>query len=142
MPRLPKQDTELLEAALIGFLQQRDQIEQKIAEIRSRIGGRATSQAASTAASNESAHTKRTMSAAHGAASLQPKGRDGQLTKRSTERRLRLRLKNEYLVPPAGPGSSPPRKNDGQLTGRLRGPVSQDGRAQAVDAGTAGTRCL
>jgi cell division septum initiation protein DivIVA len=37
MPRLPKQDTELLEAALIGFQQKRDQLEQKIADLRSQI---------------------------------------------------------------------------------------------------------
>jgi len=39
MARLPKQDTELLEAALIGFLHQRDELESKIEELRSRIGG-------------------------------------------------------------------------------------------------------
>jgi hypothetical protein len=39
MPRLPKQDTELLEAALIGFQHKRDQLEQRIAELRSQIGG-------------------------------------------------------------------------------------------------------
>jgi hypothetical protein len=60
MPRPPKQDTELLEAALIGFQHRRDQVEQKIAELRSQIGG----QPASAAASGVAAPKKRTMSAA------------------------------------------------------------------------------
>jgi len=62
MPRLPKQDTELLEAALIGFLQQRDQIEQKIADLRSRIGEHTDSRKAAAALPASSA-PKRTMSA-------------------------------------------------------------------------------
>lgn len=64
MPRPPKQDTELLEAALIGFQHKRDQVEQKIAELRSRIGGYPASGPAATAASGASASKKRTMSAA------------------------------------------------------------------------------
>src|ERR1019366_9916474 len=60
MPRSPKQDTELLEAALIGFQHRRDQVEQKIAELRSQIGGNSASRPASGA----SAPKKRTMSAA------------------------------------------------------------------------------
>ena len=39
MPLAPKQDTQLLEAALIGFQQMRNQIEQKIAELQSQIEG-------------------------------------------------------------------------------------------------------
>jgi hypothetical protein len=39
MTRLPKQDTELLEAALIGFQHKKTQIEQKIAELRSHVDG-------------------------------------------------------------------------------------------------------
>ena len=38
MPQLPKQDIELLEAALVGFMHQRDEVERKITELRSRIG--------------------------------------------------------------------------------------------------------
>jgi hypothetical protein len=63
--RLPKQDTELLEAALIGFQHRRDQIEQKIAELRSQIGGSAASRPAPAAAApGASVPKKRTMSAA------------------------------------------------------------------------------
>ncbi len=40
MARLPKQDTELLEAALAGFLYQKEQVERRIAELRARIGER------------------------------------------------------------------------------------------------------
>src|SRR5580658_10863281 len=65
MPRLPKQDTELLEAALIGFQHKRDQVEQKIADLRSQIGGHpATGPAPAAAASGASAPKKHTMSAA------------------------------------------------------------------------------
>jgi len=39
MPREPKQDRELLEAALIGFEQMRERLQSKIAELRSQIGG-------------------------------------------------------------------------------------------------------
>ncbi|MGA2134828.1 MAG: hypothetical protein ABSH50_21290 [Bryobacteraceae bacterium] len=35
---MPKQDTELLEAALIGFMHQRDEVQRKIDELRDRIG--------------------------------------------------------------------------------------------------------
>jgi cell division septum initiation protein DivIVA len=63
--RLPKQDTELLEAALVGFQHRRDQIEQKIAELRSQIGGSPVSRPAPAAAApGASAPKKRTMSAA------------------------------------------------------------------------------
>ena len=65
MPRTPKQDTELLEAALIGFQHRRDQVEQKIAELRNQIGGQPSSRSANTAAApGASAPKKRTMSAA------------------------------------------------------------------------------
>ena len=64
MPRSPKQDTELLEAALIGFQHKRDKVEQKIAELRSQIGGTSASRPAPAAASGASAPKKRTMSAA------------------------------------------------------------------------------
>jgi hypothetical protein len=63
MPRPPKQDTELLEAALIGFQHRRDHVEQKIAELRSQIGGTATSKSAPAAADGSAAPKKRTMSA-------------------------------------------------------------------------------
>jgi peptidoglycan hydrolase CwlO-like protein len=62
MPRLPKQDTELLEAALIGFQHKRDQLEQRIAELRSQIGGLPATRPAA-AASEASAPGRRTMSA-------------------------------------------------------------------------------
>jgi len=59
------QDTEVLEAALIGFQHLRDQVEQKIAALRSQIGSPAASkQALSHKAAAESAPKKRTMSAA------------------------------------------------------------------------------
>ena len=64
MPRSPKQDTELLQAALIGFQQKRDQLEQKIADLRSQIGGNAASRPApAAAASGAAAPKKRSMSA-------------------------------------------------------------------------------
>ena len=64
MPRSPKQDTELLEAALIGFQQKRDQLEQKIADLRSQIGGNSASRPApAAAASSAAAPKKRSMSA-------------------------------------------------------------------------------
>jgi len=62
MPRPTKQDNEILEAALIGFQHQRDQIQQKIAELQSRIGGQPASQPAA-AAAKAPAGKKRTMSA-------------------------------------------------------------------------------
>jgi hypothetical protein len=63
--RLLKQDTEILEAALIGFQHKRDQIEQKIAELRSQIRGTPASRPAPAAAApGASVPKKRTMSAA------------------------------------------------------------------------------
>jgi hypothetical protein len=64
MPRSPKQDTELLEAALIGYQQKRAEIERKIAELRSQIGGHPAAKPASAAAGEAPAPKKRTMSAA------------------------------------------------------------------------------
>jgi len=64
MPKSPKQDTELLKAALIGFQHQRAEVEQKIAEIRSQIGGNSASRPAPAATAGESVHKRRTMSAA------------------------------------------------------------------------------
>jgi len=65
MPRTPKQDTELLEAALIGFQHRRDQVEQKIAELRSQIEGHPASRpVTAVSAPGSSAPRKRTMSAA------------------------------------------------------------------------------
>lgn len=58
------QDTELLKAALIGFQQMRDHVEQKIADLRSRINGGRGSRPASPGAPDSSAPVKRTMSAA------------------------------------------------------------------------------
>ena len=60
--RLPKQDTELLEAALIGLQHRRNQIEHKIAELRSQIGGSPVSRPAPTTP-GASAPKKRSMSA-------------------------------------------------------------------------------
>jgi cell division septum initiation protein DivIVA len=62
MPRSQKQDIELLEAALIGFQYKREQVEQKISELRSQIAGNPVSRPAS-AAAGESTPAKRTMSA-------------------------------------------------------------------------------
>lgn len=39
MPQTPKQDIQLLEAALIGYQHQRDELEQKIADLQRQIGG-------------------------------------------------------------------------------------------------------
>jgi hypothetical protein len=65
MPRLPKQDTEILEAALIGFQHMRDQLEDKIAALRSQVGGQANARPArASAAPAGEAPKKRTMSAA------------------------------------------------------------------------------
>ena len=65
MPRLPKQDTQLLEAALIGFQHMRDQVAQKIADLRSQVGGNSASHSAPAAATPIASTTKkRTMSAA------------------------------------------------------------------------------
>jgi peptidoglycan hydrolase CwlO-like protein len=61
MPTSLKQDTELLEAALIGFQHKRDQLQQKIAELRSQIGGHPAS--ASAPAPDAAAPKKRSMSA-------------------------------------------------------------------------------
>lgn len=63
MPRPPKQDIELLEAALIGFQHRRDQVEEKIAELRSRIAGTASPKSGSVSGAGSSAPKKRTMSA-------------------------------------------------------------------------------
>jgi hypothetical protein len=66
MPRLAKQDVELLEAALIGFEQKRDEIEQKIAELRSRLGGQSATRASNAGAATAAGTgpKKRAMSAA------------------------------------------------------------------------------
>ena len=64
MPQPPKQDTELLEAALIGFQYKRDQVEQKITELRSQLGGRPVSAPDPIPAPGASATKPRTMSAA------------------------------------------------------------------------------
>ncbi|MGO4882969.1 MAG: hypothetical protein ACLP59_19435 [Bryobacteraceae bacterium] len=61
MPRPSKQDTQLFEAALIGFEHMRDEVERKIAELRSHMGG---SSAPAGAASSPSGRKGRTMSAA------------------------------------------------------------------------------
>jgi len=59
------QDNEILEAALIGFQHLRDQVEQKIAALRSQIGAPAAArEALSHKAAAGSAPKKRTMSAA------------------------------------------------------------------------------
>src|ERR1700721_2238584 len=63
MPRLPKQDNELLEAALIGFQRQKEEIGAKIAELRSRLGG-APAPAKEAATGKTTNSGKRTMSAA------------------------------------------------------------------------------
>ena len=62
MPRPSKQDTQLLEAALIGFQQMRQEIEQKISDLRVRVGGDNTS-AAHADSNTGGARTKRRMSA-------------------------------------------------------------------------------
>ena len=65
MPTSSMHDKELLEAALIGFQYKRDQLEQKIAELRSQIGGTSASRPApAAAASGGAAPAKRKMSAA------------------------------------------------------------------------------
>ncbi len=64
MPRLAKQDTELLEAALVGFEHKRDQIQQKIADLRSQIAGEPNLRAAAVTSGTEApSKKKRTMSA-------------------------------------------------------------------------------
>ena len=58
-------DTEILEAALIGFQHLRNQVEEKIAALRSQIGAApAGRQTSSHKVAAESAPKKRTMSAA------------------------------------------------------------------------------
>ena len=61
--RLPKQDTELLDAALIGFQHMRDQIAQKITDIRSQLAAVAKPESAA-ALPGASMSKKRTISAA------------------------------------------------------------------------------
>ncbi len=58
-------DTELLEAALIGLGRQRSELEEKMAELRQRLGGGAGQAARKSAAADsvELAPKKRTMSA-------------------------------------------------------------------------------
>jgi len=57
-------DTEVLEAALIGFQAMRDQVEEKIAALRSQIGAPpATRQRLSTNTADGATRKKRTMSA-------------------------------------------------------------------------------
>lgn len=53
MPQLLKQDVELLEAALIGFQHRRNEVEQKIAELRHQVGGHPASSAPTPAASTK-----------------------------------------------------------------------------------------
>jgi cell division septum initiation protein DivIVA len=105
MPRSPKQDTELLEAALIGFQHKRDQVEQKIAELRSQIGGHPASGPAPAAASGASAPKKRTMSA-------------------SARRRIALAQKKRWAVYKAAHGTKTvapkPKKRVISAAGRAR----------------------
>lgn len=58
------QDQTLLEAALIGFQHQADQLAGKIAEIQRQLGGRTASSAPKTAAAAAAPAKKRSMSAA------------------------------------------------------------------------------
>ena len=58
MPQLSIADTEILEAALIGYQKQQEELERKIADLRRLMRGRAATN------SSESNHGKRTMSAA------------------------------------------------------------------------------
>jgi len=62
MPQAPKQDTQLLEAALIGFQHMRSQIEQKIADLKSQIGG-ANGRTSAGGSALSGGATRRTMSA-------------------------------------------------------------------------------
>ncbi|MGA3078354.1 MAG: hypothetical protein ABSG56_32335 [Bryobacteraceae bacterium] len=62
MPRTQKQDPEFLHAALIGLQHTLAALEQRIAELRSQLGGQPASPKAATAAP-ESGGKKRTMSA-------------------------------------------------------------------------------
>src|ERR1039457_764502 len=61
MPQTYNQDTELLEAALIGYRHQKEQVVQKMEELRSRINGQTTSRAATQSTSGPG---KRTLSTA------------------------------------------------------------------------------
>jgi hypothetical protein len=103
MPRLPKQDTELLEAALIGFLHQKDEVQRKIAELRSRIGEPSVSGPA--AATAGSPAPKRTLSPA-------------------ARRRIALAQKKRWAAQKAKngqpPASSKPRKRVLSAAGRAR----------------------
>ena len=109
MPRTPKQDTELLEAALIGFQHKRDQVERKIADLRSQIGGHpASGPAPAAAADGASAPKKRTMSAA-------------------ARRRIALAQKNRWAAYKAGqgtkaaaPAAAKPKKRVISAAGRAR----------------------
>jgi hypothetical protein len=58
------QDQTLLEAALIGFQHQADQLAEKIADIQRQLGGRTASPAPRTAAASAAPAKKRSMSAA------------------------------------------------------------------------------
>lgn len=104
MPRSPKQDTELLEAALIGFQHKRDQVEQKIAELRSQIGGHPAGPVPA-AAPGASAPKKRTMSA-------------------SARRRIALAQKKRWAVYKAAHGTTTvapkPKKRVISAAGRAR----------------------
>jgi hypothetical protein len=95
MPRSPKQDTEILEAALIGFQHLRDEVEQKIADLRSRIGTHS--------AMAGPAVKKRTMSAA-------------------ARRRIGLAQKKRWAAYKTQPGGGAPKKQKRVLSaaGRAR----------------------
>lgn len=107
MPQTAKQDTELLEAALIGFQLRRDQVEQKIAELRSQISGNSASRPAP--AAGAPATKKRTMSA-------------------SARRRIALAQKKRWAVYKAEHGTKPaPPKAKKRV-------ISAAGRARIVAA--------
>jgi cell division septum initiation protein DivIVA len=114
MPRTPKQDTELLEAALIGFQHKRDQVEQKIAELRSQIGGAPASGPASAASAAASAPKKRTMSA-------------------SARRRIALAQKKRWAAYKAGQGTKAPATKAAAPKPKKR-VISAAGRARIVAA--------
>ena len=104
MAQTTKQDRELLEAALIGFQRMREQLDQKITDLRGQLNGRTVSHSPAVSAAEVSSPKKRTMSA-------------------SARRRIALAQKKRWAAYKAGQGktaTAKPRKRVLSAAGRAR----------------------
>ncbi len=109
MPKAPQHNTEILEAALIGYQHLRDQVDQRIAELRGQIGAQPASRLTPSGVTpGGPAPGKRTMSAA-------------------ARRRIALAQKKRWAAYKARHGKTKPAKPAKRV-------LSPEGRARIVAA--------